>query len=152
MGMRRTIIAGMLLALLGACSSVYGVASWHSPTYQLDLPTSFSGLGQTVIGSKPVVVDHDADCTLRVTAGTNGEVLKNGTATLATRYKLTGASLQTEDSSWVDAADFVNNRSYLVQGNLSNDTLTLWVEAKSPASSVLPAGNYTADVVLTVSW
>lgn len=139
-------------ALLGAAGLVHAVASWVGQPYSLAIPTHITTRGQAVSGFIVLSLDHDASCTLSVSAaGAGSEVLTNGTATLTTSYKLTGPSLVNGDADWVSSDVFVT-QVYGVQGAASPDSITLSVRAAAPPDRAPEAGGYSAALVLTASW
>jgi hypothetical protein len=143
------------IALAAACYAVTpasGTANWASPTYGITIPTHVNSVGQSCSGSVVMTLTHDAPCTMTVApSGAGQEVLTNSADTLATAYKFTGATLQNPDATWVDSTTFLTH-SYNILGTGPSDTMTLAVQGTSPSDHAVTSGNYSASLIVTVSW
>lgn len=141
-----------LLAVSLAVAPASGTANWASLSYSINVPTHLNGAGQSCTGSTVMTVMHDVPCSVSVsTSGAGHEVLSNAGDTLATAYKFTGANLQNPDATWVDSTTFLTH-TYNVNGTGPVDSVTLAVEGTAASNRAVEAGNYTADLVFTVSW
>jgi spore coat protein U-like protein len=139
-------------ALLWACSQALGAAAWVGQPFQLTMPTHITAAGQSFIGSINLTLDHDAPCTLAVSVASSGDqVLKRGAAELTTFYKISGPQVSNSDGDWVGADEFLTH-IYTVMGSGAADTITLSVKGTAPALSAPDAGDYSASLILTVSW
>ena len=152
-GVKRVTAAVMLAALL-CCARALGVTQWQSLPYSVVMSTHIQGLGQSSTGTSPMRLEHDGLCTLSVSVHQLGdEVLTLGGTgaggpTLTTAYKITGIPAQ--DTDWVSSSAFLS-RTYIIAGN-ATENMTLWVQGTAPADSAPEPGNYTATIVLTVTF
>ena len=138
--------------LLCAVGLAYGAASWVGQPYQISIPTHITQCGQSITGAVVMTLDHDTPCTLGVSVASSGdEVLKRGSATLTTAYRLTGPTVPDGDTEWVSSTDFLTH-VYTVVGTGSADPITLSVRGTAPGQSAPDAGQYTAAVILTAYW
>lgn len=152
MGSKRLCAVAGLAALLWACQQAHGGVTWVGQPYQLTMPTHITTRGQFFVGSINLPLDHDVPCTLRVSVASPGdEVLTRGTSTLTTTYKLSGPQIPNSDPDWVNADTFLAH-VYTVLGTGTPDTITLSAKGTAPALSAPEAGDYTASLILTVSW
>jgi hypothetical protein len=143
------------IALVAACYAVspaLGTANWASLSYGITVPTHVNARGQSCTGSVVMTLMHDAPCSIAVSVGGAGhEVLTNAGDSLATSYKFTGPTLQNPDATWVNSSAFLTH-SYNVLGTGPVDSITLAVEGTAASDHAVESGNYTADLVFTVSW
>jgi hypothetical protein len=141
-----------MLAALLCCARVLGVTQWLNEPYSFVIPTHIQGVGQSCTGSTALKLTHASPCMLSVSVHTLGnEVLTlggPGGPTLTTSYKITG--IPDQDTNWVSSSAFLS-RNYAVPGNGVTD-MTLWVQGAGPSNSAPDAGNYTATIVLTVTF
>jgi hypothetical protein len=146
---------GRMMVLAAICYAVApasGTASWASLTYGINIPTHVSSRGQSCTGSVVMTLMHDAPCSIAIApAGAGLEVLSIAGDSLNTSYKITGPMVQNPDATWVASTAFLSN-SYNVLGTGPVDSITLAVEGTAASNHAVEAGNYTADLVLTVSW
>jgi hypothetical protein len=151
MGSKHACAMTGLGALLWLCGQALGATAWVGQPYQLTMPTHISAAGQSFNGSINLTLDHDVPCTLAVSVFSSGdEVLKRGASTLTTFYKLSGPQIANGDGDWVGSTEFLTH-IYTVLGSGVGDTITLSVKGTAP-SSAPDAGDYSASVILTVSW
>ncbi len=135
-----------------------GVDGWVSPTYNLDIATHFTQVGQQQGGSVVMTLVHSVDVTLNASAeGANTEVFVcqtgGSTDTLVTKYKFTGADLSAPDATWVTSTDFINpGRSYQVPYTDGVSEITLQTQCTSDAGRAQDAGSYTASLRITATW
>ncbi len=147
--MRATLV---LLAICWATTLSQGGASWVAEPYSLSIPTHINSVNQVVSASTNITLQHDVACDIAVSVALAGnETLTSNGRTLATAYKLTGADLANPDAAWVAATTFIT-QIYHVLGTGPNSTITLWVQATSPATEAPDAGVYTASITLTATW
>jgi len=141
-----------LAILLCALSLAYGGASWVGQPYQITIPTRVTQCGQSITGTVVLTLDHDTPCTLTVSVASSGdEILRKGSATLTTAYRLTGPTVTDGDADWVSSSDFLT-RVYTVAGTGSADPITLSVRGTAPGQTAPDAGEYTASVILNAHW
>lgn len=154
MGTRISIAAGAVVGLLMASGVTRGDPSWVGQPYSLSIPTHISARGQSVSSSIDLSLNHDVlGCNVYFTASGDDYLLKKGSNSLTTAYKLTGGALDHQDSDWLPADQFARvANTYAVMGTGSS-TIKLWVQATEPGGAIpVPAGTYTATLTVTVSW
>ena len=151
MDTKRSCAFGIVALVVCAQGYVYGAASWLGQPYVLNIPTSITTCGQAISGSINLTLDHDSPCTLSVSAAGGTEVLKKGSSSLTTYYKIISGNVPESDLDWVGSGDFLTHM-YTVLGSGAGDTITLWVKGVAPGLTAPDAGVYTATVTLTVSW
>ena len=153
-GFRRVPAAAMLTALLCCAGSRAATQFQGALPYSVTL-SHIQQVGGVSTGSTPVPLAHDTPCWLTVSGPQVGfEILTlggggSGGPTLTTAYMITG--IADSDADWLDAATF-RARSYSLPGNNITDTLTLSVKASAPAGAAPEPGNYTATIILTVTF
>jgi hypothetical protein len=132
-----------------------GATGWAQPNYSLTITAHIAGSNVSQWDSTVMTLNHDGAATIQASVTTSGnEVLTSASSdTLATSYKLTGAALgATADSDWVASLTFISPaKSYSVEGVGPSD-ITLWLRGTSSSGRANDAGDYTASVVLTVTW
>lgn len=154
MGRNLQIAAAVVSVCLIAGSTASANPSWVGAPYSLSIPSHISGRGQSVSSSVNLTLDHDIlGCNVYFSADGDAYLLKNGSNSLTTKYKLTGTSLDHQDANWIDADQFATpSNAYSVSGT-GTSTLTLYVQATEPgAPTPVPAGDYTATLTVTVTW
>jgi hypothetical protein len=131
---------------------VIAAADWDAHITAVDT-------AQTV--TKVLTLYTNATVTITPTAGANSGILTNGSQTLITQYKLTGATLAgTADSAYklagTAAGQFFNASNNLYTITHSSGTgsydINLVAQMQSQSHVAPDAGDYTAGVVLTASW
>jgi hypothetical protein len=139
------VSATAMLAALSCCAVVLGDPQWvTAPPYSVPM-SNIQHMGQASEGSLSLILTHDVDCTLSVTAA---EVLTGGGRTLTTSYKIT--NIASGDTDWVSSASFIG-RNYAILGS-GPKTVILSVKGEASAGSVPEPGNYTAGVILTLTF
>lgn len=152
-GFKRVPAAAMLAALL-CCALSRAATQFQALPYSLTL-SHIQQVGGICTGSIPVPLAHDTPCWLTVSAPQSGfEILTlggggSGGPTLTTAYKITG--IADSDADWLDSTAFTH-RTYSLPGNNLTDTLTLSVKGTAPADAAPEPGDYTATIVLTVTF
>ncbi len=153
-GKWRVPATAMAAALL-CCAQVLADTQWQGRPYSVTLAGGIQTVGQTRTGSTAMTLTHDGPCMLSVSVPQNGaQVLTLGGAggggpTLTTSYKVTGIAEQ--DADWLTSDAFLL-RTYSVLGGPATENMTLWVRGAAPADQAPEPGNYTASIVLTVTF
>jgi hypothetical protein len=156
MGRRVSIAATAAAGLLVAGSVAWGDPNWVGAPYSHTIPAHISAPGQSVSSSFDLTLFHDVNgCNVYFTAVGDSYLLKKDGvgASLTTEYKLTGASLDHQDSDWIAADQFARAaNTYAVTGT-GTSTIKLWVKASEPGGATPEsAGNYSATLTVTVTW
>ena len=148
-----------MLMLFFAGQEAFAAAAWTSESYNLEILTHFTQVGQQLPGSAALTLEHTEGVTLTISAAGEGkEVLTCQTAgsgdTLLTKYKLTGADLGgAADSTWVSSSDFINpSRSYSLPYTDGVSEVTLEVQGTAADNRANDAGTYTASLIVTATW
>jgi hypothetical protein len=137
--------AAVTLAALLSCAPVLGDAQWvTAPPYSVTM-SNIQHKGQASEGSLELLVSHDAACSLSVTTA---EVLTAGGRSLTTSYKIT--NIANGDTDWVSSTAFIG-RNYALPGS-GMKTVILSVKGEAPGGTVPEPGNYSAGVVLTLTF
>ncbi len=150
-GIRR-VSAAVMLAALFCCAQVLGQTQWQNRPYTFAMSGNIQHVGETCTGQSALTLAHDGACTLSVSVTSAGdEVLtqRPGGPTLTTSYKLTG--IADADADYLSAGAFLL-RTYSVPGPAGVEHMTLWVKAETPSDQVAEAGDYTATIILTVTF
>jgi hypothetical protein len=145
--------AAVALTALLCCAPAGGDSQWQGLPYSVSM-TAVQRAGQATTGSTTLTLAHGEPCTVSVSAPVAGaQVLTlggvgSGGPTLTTSYMLTG--IASGDADWVPAGNFLT-RTYAV-GGTGVATLTLSVKGDPPGGRAAEAGNYTATIILTVTF
>jgi hypothetical protein len=124
---------------------------------QSDWP-AINQVGQSRTVSKSLTLYTNTEAAITAEAGANGGILKRGTQSLTTEYKLTG-KLTNPDSHFKVAGS--SSGEFFNSGNVYNVAhesgvgaypLNLDVQITSPAKEAVEPGEYTCSVILTVGW
>jgi hypothetical protein len=146
-------------------ATVDAFAEWadHAPVIDKDADWDghITAVNTAQHATKALVIYTNSNVTIAPTAGAHSGILTNGTQTLVTQYKLTGADLSTTaDSSWKNAGtasgeffDSANNAYAITHvSGTGSYTVTLNVQMTSQTNQAPDAGDYTAGLTLTASW
>jgi hypothetical protein len=150
-GIKRVSAAAMLAALF-CCAQAVGGTQWLNRPYSFTTSGNIQNVGAVCTGTSELTLEHDDACTLSVSVFQAGdEVLtqRPGGPTLTTSYKLTGFA--DEDADYLSSTAFLL-RTYSVPGPAGIEHLTLSVKAETPVDRVAEAGDYTATVIITVTF
>jgi hypothetical protein len=150
-GLKR-VPAAVMLAALFCCARAGGQTQWQNRPYSFTVSGPIQHVGETCTGTSALTLSHDGACTLSVSVTQAGdEVLtqRPGGPTLTTSYKLTG--ITDGDADYLSSGAFLL-RMYSVPGPAGVENLTLWVRAETPPDQVPEAGDYTATIILTVTF
>ena len=154
MVLRNNIILalGCLLAVCIGHPAILADASWLDSPYSLEPDGHITSPGQTLDGSLTMTLAHDQPCQISVSVAQAGdEVLSIDGDALTTSYKLTGPSVTNPDGHWVGSQTFVT-RTYGVDGYGPTSDITISVRAAAASDRANKAGEYSASIVLTVTW
>jgi hypothetical protein len=140
--------------------SVAQFAEWTATTATITIGTPLSSVGTPQTGSVNLTLYANKAVNITAAGGTNGGVLTEaGSATLTTKYKLTGLGLASPDVAYKLASAAAGNffdaaNSYAIdyQAGTGSYAVTLSVEMSAPSSAAPVSGNYTCDVVLTATF
>jgi hypothetical protein len=152
---KRRVPAAAMLAALFCCAQVLGVTQWQGRPYSVMLTGGIQAVGQSCTGSSVLTLSHDGPCTINVSVPQGGAELLtlggagSGGGTLVTSYKITGIADQ--DADWLSSDAFLL-RSYSVPGGAGTEHLTLSVRGTAPTDRAPEPGNYTAAIILTVTF
>jgi hypothetical protein len=173
------IIAFVMLAsvLCGGASTAWSGARSSSTTITINLTVDkfaeWADSGQVVVQSewpavtqvgqsrsvtKPLTLYTNADANIVAEAGANGGILRLGSQSLTTEYKLTG-KLANPDSRFKPAGsspgEFFNSGNvYRVihEEGVGIYPLALDIQATSPSKEAVDPGVYSCSIILTVGW
>ncbi len=124
---------------------------------QSDWP-AINQVGQSRTVAKPLTLYTNTDASIIAEPGANGGILRRGTQTLTTEYKLTG-KLTNPDSRFKPAGSSYGD--FFSSGNvyhIAHETgvgaypLNLGVQATSPSKQAVDPGVYSCSIILTVGW
>ncbi len=154
MVLRKNIIQalGCLLAVCSGHSTTLADASWQDAPYSFETDGHITFPGQVRDGTLEMTLAHDQPCRVSVSVAQAGdEVLSIDGDALTTSYKLTGPSVLNPDEHWVGSQTFIS-RTYDVDGHGPTSDITLSVRVAAAGDRANNAGEYSASIVLTVSW
>ena len=149
--------------VIGITGAVDTFADWSSGNNTTIASGDFSSTvnltGEDITVSRPLALYANVTVTITATGTANSGIATNGTDTMTTSYKLTGAEITTPDAAWkaagTAAGEFFNvSNSYEVvhTGGDGAYSVTLEVQLESADTRAQDAGDYTCQVTLTATW
>ena len=120
----------------------------------VDWSGSITKVNQQQTASKRIILYTNADTVISAKPGLNNGILTQGSYTLETAYRLTGA-IASPDPRFKPAGEFFGSQNVYAVTHVAGTgayVINLEVQMSSPPSAAPERGLYTCGVTLTAGW